>query len=159
MRTILLLAIISLNAFAQDKIAILPFINADGDLTRQIVSYDLQDSLYKALLAEDPNGESYELITIDDIENTLAEFNIDPTNPEYESDMWKACKELGAKYVITGDYNFENGRYLIDCSIYLVKMKMPLPSPKAENIFKSENEVLAAIPEIVEALLPGLKKS
>lgn len=146
------------QAISADKIAVLPFINADGDLSRQIVSYDLQDSLYKALLSEDPNSEHYELIPIMEVENTLAELNIDPTNPQYESDMWKACKMLGAKYVITGNYNFEGERYLIDAFIYLVKLKMPLPKPKAENIFKSEEEVLSAVPEIVDSLLPGLKK-
>lgn len=158
MRSIFFIIIFSVSLFAKDKVAILPFINADGDLTRQIVSYDLQDSLYKAFLEANPENEYFELISIADVENTLAELNIDPTNPEYESDMWKACKMLGAKYVITGNYNFESNRYLIDAFIYLVKLKMPLPKPKAENIFKSEEEVLGAIPEIVEALMPHFKK-
>jgi len=156
--TFLLFFIFSSTLLSVDRIAVLPFNNADGLYKNQIWCYDIQDSLYKALIAADPNQEYYEVVSPDEIEDVLAELNLDPSNPQYKSDMWKAAKMLKIKTVITGRFNFEAGNIIINAFIYDVRMKMPHPKYKAKNIFKPEDEVFSAIPKIAKKLLPGLKK-
>lgn len=41
--------------------------------------------------------------------------------------------------------------------IYDVKMRMAYPNNQAKDIFKTHEQILEAIPEIVEAIKPGLK--
>jgi TolB-like protein len=143
-------------ASAKDRIAVLPFSNLDGRLEYQIYCYDLQDSLYKML--ENYEQDAFELIPIDEIETVVAELNIDPSNPQYQSDVWKACKQLNANKVITGNFNFEASKFLINAYIYDVRMKLPNPKFQAKDIFKDEEEILAAIKEIFDALIPAYQK-
>lgn len=156
---ITLLIFSSSTLFSVEKIAVLPFNNADGLYKNQIWVYDIQDSLAKSLKAADPNQEHYEVISPDEIEDVLAELNLDPSNPQYKSDMWKAAKMLKVKTIITGRFNFEAGNIIINAFIYNVRMKLPHPKYQAKNIFKPEDQVLSAIPIITEKLLPGLKKN
>lgn len=71
--------------------------------------------------------------------------------------MWKACKKLGAKLVISGDYNFEADRFLINAYIYNVKFKLALPEPQAKNIFNSEENIYESIEQIANTLAPEIK--
>jgi len=140
------------------RIAVLPFENMDGKIDANVWCYDLQDSVYKALKAADPNGEHYEIVSPDEIEDVLAELNLDPSNPQYKSDVWKAIKLLKVKKVVMGNFNIQADKFLINCYIYDAKMKLPDPDNKIRDIFKTEAEILSAVAEIVEALLPGLIK-
>ena len=147
-----------LNLTAAGKVAVLPFINATGQMSDQEFSYGLQDSLFQILLASTLDSNStLELISIDDVEDALAQMNIDPSGPQYKSDMWLAAKKLGAKKVITGIINYSDNRYLINAYIYSVKMKMANPKYQAKNIFKSKEQIYESIEIISEKLLPGLK--
>ena len=149
--------VISTNLYSKDKVAVLPFVNQDGNLKYEIWCYDLQDSLYKAMESANIDNELYELIPIVDVEMTLAQLNIDPTNPQYKSDIWKAAKELGATKVVTGNFNFQAGRFLINAYIYDTKFKFPDPNYQAKNIFKSEENIYESINEITGFLLPAWK--
>ena len=144
------------SLFSQDKVVVLPFINSDGKLEKQNICYELQDSLYKSLeLLENKN---FELIPIMDVETALADLNIDPSNPQYKSDMWKACKILNVNKVVTVNFNFEAGKFLVNAYIYDVRMKMPNPKYQAKDIFKTNEAYMSSIPEILDALKPALVK-
>lgn len=97
------------------------------------------------------------MVSVNEVEDALAELNIDPTSPEYKSDMWIACKKLGVSLVVTGDYNFEADRYLINAYIYNVKFKLALPDPQAVNIFKSEEAIFESVEIMANTLVPGIK--
>lgn len=152
-----LIIAISSSAISKEKIAVLPFSNFDGDLKHAVWCYDLQDSLYKAMKEADPNGELFELIPIEEIEDALAELNVDPTNPQYKSDMWKAAKQLGATQVVSGNFNFQASKYLINAYIYDTRFKFPDPKYQAKDIFKAEESIYESIEIILEALLPKWK--
>lgn len=146
----------SVTAYSLDKIVVLPFTNSDGKLEYQNICYDLQDSLYKSV--EGIENKNFELIPIMDVETTLAELNIDPSNPQYKSDIWKACKILNANKVITGNFNFEADKFLVNAYIYDVRMRLPNPKHQAKDIFKAKDDYLSSISEILESLKPALVK-
>ena len=143
-------------ALAQVKIAVLPFQNMDGLLDYNIYSYKLQDSLFKALQALDPDEKYYKLVPLEDIEVILSEMNLDPTNPQYPTDMWKAVDSLGVERVITGNFNVEAERFLINAYVYDVETKLPYLSHQARDIFKKEKDILKAVRIIVKRLKPLL---
>lgn len=145
-------------SFGQVKIAVLPFQNMDGLLNYNIYSYKLQDSLFKALKNLDSTGQYFQLVPLEDIETVLSDLNLDPTNPQYPTDMWKAVETLGVKKVITGNFNVEAKRFLINAYIYDVETKLPNLKHQARNIFKKEKDILKAVRIIVKRLKPGLIK-
>jgi len=151
------LCFIAVSANAKTRITVLPFENMDGKLELNVHAYDLRDSLISALVAEDPNSEFYEIVDPEDVEDELAEMNLDPTNPQYKTDLWKVINKLKIKMVVMGNFNKSGDYLLINAYIYNPKMKLPLPDHQAKDIFKKEDEVLSAIEEIKVALLPGLK--
>lgn len=157
MKFIFTILFFTTTLFSQDRIAVLPFSNLDGKLEFQIQCYDLQDSLYKSL--EKMENKNFELIPILEVESVIAELNIDPSNPQYQSDVWKACKMLNAKKVVTGSFNFEAEKFLINAYIYDVRMKLPNPKYQAKDIFKDKDNVLEAVDEIFNALKPALEKN
>jgi TolB-like protein len=143
-------------AFAQMKIAVLPFQNMDGLLDYNIYSYKLQDSVFKALKALDPDEKYFKLIPLEDIEVLLADMNLDPTNPQYPTDMWKAAEKLGAEKVLTGNFSVESERFLISAYVYDVDTKLPNLSHQARDIFKKEKDILKAVRIIIKRLKPLL---
>jgi len=154
--TLLVLSIFTINSLiSKDRVAILPFNNGDGKLENQIYCYDLQDSLYKML--ETIESDKFDLVPVLEVESVIAELNIDPSNPQYQSDVWKACKMLNANKVITGTFNFEAGKFLINAYIYDVRMKLPNPKYQAKDIFKDPENILGAIEEIFDSLKPALE--
>jgi TolB-like protein len=141
---------------AQTRIAVLPFQNMDGKMELNIWSYNLQDSLKSALHQLDPEAQHFYIVPSDSVELILADMNLDPTNPQYPSDMWKAVKMLGAEQVVTGNFNIRANKFLINAYVYNVKIKLPHPHHQARDIFKSEEEIYESIPMIVESLKPVL---
>ena len=142
---------------AQTRISCLPFQNMDGLLTLNLLSYQLQDSVSNSLKSADPEEKFYRIVPKDSIEQVLAEFNLDPTSPQYASDLWKAVKKLNVEKAIMGNFNVQADRILINAYIYNVKTKMALPNFQAKDIFKAEDKVMESVPVIIKRLLPALK--
>lgn len=144
--------------YTQTRIAVLPFENNDGNVDLNIYSYDLQEALNEALLQEDLNAEFYYIVPLDSVEIVLDELNIDPSNPQYESDLWKAVQKLNIKKVILGNFNYQAEQLLINVYIYDTRMKMRIPNHQAKDIFIRPEECVSTIPLIINSILPGLKK-
>lgn len=154
----LLFPVLLSNVLTQEKIAVLPFQNMDGELTLNIHSYKLQDSVFKALQALDPNEEHYQLVPLGEIEMLLSEMNLDPTNPQYQTDMWKAVEMLGVTRVVTGNFNVRAERFLINAYVYDVDTKLPNLEFQARDIFLPEEKILKSVQVIVKRLKPALIK-
>jgi hypothetical protein len=147
-----------ISAYSQVRIAFLPFQNTDGNMALNVYCYKLQDSLAKAFAEKDPTQKYYVVVPTDSIEMILTSLNLDPTNPQYKSDMWKAVKMLNITYVIYGNFKYEAERFLINANIYEVKTKFENPDYAAINIFKSQERIMEAIPIITKNLTPAFIK-
>lgn len=145
------------GSIAQVRVAVFPFRNMDGNLKLNIWCYQLQDSLMKALIKANEGAAMYAIVPADSIEMMLTELNIDPSNPQYETDMWTVAKKLNCKKVVTGNFNYQAERFLINAYIYDVKLKLAHPNYQARDIFKSEQNIYEAVNEIVESLLPAFQ--
>ena len=69
------------NLMAQQRLAVLPFKNLDGNLDYNEWCYNIQDSLSKSMRNSDPEEKRFHIVPIDSVELVLAEFNLDPDNP------------------------------------------------------------------------------
>lgn len=147
------------SASAQVRITVLPFQNMDGELKLNLISYKLQDSLLKALKELDPDSKNFYLVPPDSVEQILSEMNLDPTNPQYPSDIWKAVERLHAQLVVSGNFNIQANRFLINGYVYDVNTKLPNLDYQARDIFKSEAKVLEAVKIIVLNIKPALIKN
>lgn len=145
-------------SYCQIRVAVLPFQNMDGDLTLNVLSYKLQDSIATLLHKQDLQAQNYIVIPTDSIDILVSQYNLDPLNPQYTTDMWKAIKELRVDVVISGTFNHVRNVTLFNAYIYDVETKLPYPDYQARNIFKSRKNAMEAVPEIVKKLLPGLSK-
>ena len=145
------------NSFSQLRIAVFPFQNMDGRMELNVWSYHLQDSLYKALKAKDPSGKYFSLVPSDSIEMIIAALNLDPTNPQYMSDMWKAAKMLNIKKIISGNFNIQVDKFLVNAYIYDVRTRLPDLNHQARDIFKIEKELFESVELIVKALFPAFE--
>ena len=154
---ILVLLLASSPLFSQTRLAVLPFQNMDGNIDYNILCYDLQESLTTSLIEAEGSGEDYYIVPADSVEMVLSELNLDPSNPQYKSDLWKAVQMLNIKKVVVGTFNKQSDKFLINTYIYDVKMRMAYPNHQAKDIFKTREEILEAIPEIVASIHPGLK--
>lgn len=146
-----------LSLYSQTRIAVLPFQNMDGNIDYNILCYDLQESLTNSLIESDGSGKDFYIVPADSVESVLSELNLDPSNPQYKSDLWKAVQMLNIKKVVVGNFNKESDKFLINAYIYDVKMRLAYPNNQAKDIFKTREQIMEAIPEIVTAILPGLK--
>lgn len=158
--TLSLLAVIFVFAFSvansQNRIAVLPFQNMDGKFEYNEWCYTLQDSLSIALAEADGEELSYRIVPADSVEAALADLNLDPANPQYFTDMWKAIAKLNVKKVVCGSFIIEGGSILIKAAVYDVKLKLPHPRYQATNIFKDIDKAFEAIEEIVNVVRPGM---
>lgn len=154
---VLALLLVSVPLLSQTRVAVLPFQNMDGNIDYNILCYDLQESLTAALIDADDTGEEYYIVPADSVEMVLSELNLDPSNPQYKSDLWKAVQMLNIKKVVVGTFNKQSDKFLMNTYIYDVKMRMAYPNNQAKDIFKTREQILEAIPEIVSAIQPGLK--
>lgn len=154
---VLFLLSAALPLFSQTRVAILPFQNMDGNIDYNVLCYDLQESLTNALIEADDSGKEYYVVPADSVEMVLSELNLDPSNPQFKSDLWKAVQMLNIKKVVVGTFNKQSDKFLINTYIYDVKMRMAYPNNQAKDIFKTREQILEAIPEIVAAIQTGLK--
>ncbi len=147
------------SSFAQVRIAVLPFINMDGNMAYNIWCYKLQDSVYKELKALDPEGKYYVILPPDSVEAVLGQLNVNPTSPEYPSDMWKAVELLKVDKVISGNFKIKAERFLINAYIYFPVTKLPDPNFQVRDIFKKPDNVMEAVPIMIrtfkKAFLPN----
>ena len=141
-------------ALSQIRIAVLPFQNKDGKLSLNVLSYKLGDSLTTAYKMQDLTEKYFRIVPMDSIEGVLAQMNLDPTNPQYQSDVWKAIVQLNIKYVILGNFNIESDKFLINAYIYDAKTKLAVPEFQARDIFLKEENIMESIPEIIDDTLP-----
>lgn len=153
----LLLLLSSGSAFAQQRVAVLPFRNMDRDIQYNAWSVQLADSVYKALRQLDGNGTDFVLIEPDSIEMAIADLNLDPTNPQYESDMWKAVRTLGATKAVQGNFQLRGDRVLINCYVYDMTSMLPDGTNQAKDLYKSTTTFLETVRPIVKRIAPGLK--
>lgn len=145
------------SVYSQTRIAVLPFTNMDGHAKYNIWCYNLQDSLAVSMAAEDPTESMFRIVPRDSVENILSEMNLDPSNPQYLSDMWLAVERLNVDQVISGNFKIQAKRFLINAYIYNVATKLPNHEHQSRDNFKKEDKVYDAIPVIVKDLMKAYK--
>lgn len=146
----------AMTVSAQSRVAVLPIRNMDGNLGLNTYCYSIADSLRAALTATEAHGKSYVIVPADSVEAVLAELNLDPNSPQYESDLWKSVALLRCDYAVTGSFNTNAGRMLVNVYSYNVASKMPNLTHAAVNIFKAPEKILSMVPVMRDKLLPGL---
>ncbi len=145
------------NVYAQQRVAVLPFRNMDRDIQYNAWSVQLADSVYKALRQHENFGKDFILIEPDSIEMSIAALNLDPTNPQYESDMWKAVRTLGATKAVQGNFQLRGDRVLINCYVYDMSSMLPDATNQAKDLYKSTTTFLETVRPIVKRIVAGLK--
>lgn len=152
---VILLCISYINAFSQTTVAVLPFRNMDGNIKLDVYSSKLSDSLYKEI--EKIAGDlGIKLITNEQVEKTISSLKEGETHPNYEATMWKAAEMLGTNKVVSGTFNMQNDRLLVNAYIYDSVLRLQDSQNKAINLFKAPESVMEVIPIIVRKLKPGL---
>lgn len=147
---------LALHAQQPVRIAVLPIRNMDGNLSLNSYCYKIADSLRTVLTLHELNGKQFYIVPADTVEAVLAEMNLDPNNPQYESDLWNSVAKLNCSYVITGSFNINSGRMLLNVYCYDLRTKIADPNA-AKNIFKAPERILEMIPIIRDRLIPGMK--
>lgn len=155
---ILIFIFTSQICFSKIRIVVIPFQNMDGNLELNIVSYQLSDSLNLKLLEDKELTEKVEIVPLDSVEMVMADLNLDPTNPQYPSDMWKAIAMLNVSKVVTGNFNVQAERFLINAYIYDVETKLPDPQYQVRDIFKKREKIFDSIGIISRKIKDGLIK-
>jgi TolB-like protein len=157
--TFIFIVIISSQiSFSKTRIVVLPFQNMDGHLELNLISYQLSDSLNLKLLEDEELTDKVEIVPLDSVEMVMADLNLDPTNPQYPSDMWKAIALLNVEKVVTGNFNVQAERFLINAYIYDVATKLPDPEYQVRDIFKKREKIFDSIGIISRKIKDGLKK-
>lgn len=146
----------SAMAFAQTRVAVLPFRNMDGNIKYNVWTMELADSLRTALNNVDPTQTAFTIIPADSVDMAISELNLDPTNPQFESDVWKAVASLGASKIVQGTLGLQGERVLINAYVYDVATKMPDAANQAKNIVKSPTTYLEAVSIMARKLHPAL---
>ena len=159
MKLLLVISIVFVSAFlqsfSQTIIAVLPFRNMDGNINLDMYSSKLSDSLYKEI--EKISSElGIKLIANEQVESAINSLKEGEAHPNYEATMWKAAELLGTHKVVSGTFNMQNDRLLVNAYIYDSKLRMQDPQNKAINLFKAPSAVFEVIPIIVRKLKPGL---
>lgn len=148
--------VFAIDVCAQTRVVVLPFRNMSHEIKYNAWNYQFADSLRSALLESDPDQKSFQIVPSDSVELALADLNLDPNNPQYESDMWKAVRNLGARKAVQGNFQLRGERVLINCYIYDMESMMADGTNQAKDIYKSPTTFLEAIRPIVKRILPGL---
>ncbi|MBU3742203.1 MAG: hypothetical protein FGM24_07945 [Candidatus Kapabacteria bacterium] len=159
LRTILTLCGIvaaSMLAVAQTRVAVLPFRNMDGNIKYNVWTIEIADSLRTALANVDPSQTAFVIVPADSVEMAISELNLDPTNPQYESDVWKALGGLGVTKVVQGTLLLQGERVLINGYVYDLATKMPDATNQAKNIYKSATTYLESVSIMARKLHPAL---
>ncbi len=143
--------------WAQTRLAVLPFRNMDGDLRYNQWCYRFADSVAALLAAADTTQQHYVLVPRDSLELVLGELNLDPTTPQYDSDIWKAARLLGAEKVITGNFNLLPGKILLNAYLYDVRTQRE--EAAARNLYRAEAKADELSRIVVERLMPHLRRT
>ncbi len=143
---------------AQIRVVVLPFRNMDGEVSLNVWSYDLADSLRTELLQVQPDQTTFVIVPADSVELATSEFNLDPTNPQYESDVWRAVEKLNAHRVVQGNFFRRGSRVLMNAYVYDVEFKMPDPEFQAKDLYKTPETILDIVPVMARKLHPALMK-
>lgn len=143
---------------AQTRIAVLPFRNTNGMMEYNERCYQIADSIAASLQNHAQDNPAFTLVPVDSVMDILASLNLDPTNPQYESDMWKAAEMLGIDKVVTGTFNVRYNKIFINASVYTVATKLSDTAHEARSVYKPYDKTFEAIPTIVTTLLPAVAK-
>lgn len=141
---------------AQQRIAVLPFRNMDRDIKYNTWTIEMADSLFSAISAVDPEQKQFVLVPADSIEMALAELNLNPSNPQYESDMWKAVRMLNVTKAVQGNFQLRGERVLINCYVYDIASMLADQVNQAKDLYKTPTNYLDSIHPIVKRIYPGL---
>lgn len=160
LRSFLVFCIFTIAANAQQpRVVVLPFQNMDGNMKYNVWCYKLQDSVAKVFLNASRNSAGFQMVPADSVEIILGELNINPSNPQYASDMWKAVSMLKVQKVIMGNFNIQGSKFLLNAYIYDVNTKTADPDYQSKDIFKSEAKLMESVPLILQDLLPAFKSN
>ena len=96
------------------------------------------------------------LITNDQVEKAISSLKEGETHPNYEATMWKAAEMLGTNKVVSGTFNMQNDRLLVNAYIYDSVLRLQDSQNRAVNLFKAPENVMEVIPIIVRKIKPGL---
>lgn len=156
----ILLFLISLFGFlqtasAQERIAVLPFRNMDGLLSLTPLCAKLADTVAIELTKTDPQEKFIHVVPSDSVNEVLASLNLDPQNPQYDSDMWKAVAMLNITRVVSGGFNLQGDKLLVNAYIYEVSTKLTDPTHQAKNLFKPKEQIMEIIPKIIKKISPA----
>jgi len=161
MKVFVLVCLIGLGAaelFSQNRVAVLPLRNMDGDISKNLWAEEIADSLRNFLMTMDGHGTTFVIVPKDSVEMAISELNLDPLNPQYESDVWKAIAALGVNRVIQGSFLQRHDRVLMNAYVYDTYTKMSNPNYEAKDIYKTPTTYLDAVRVIAKRLLPALKE-
>lgn len=155
--TIIFLFIIVSMSFSQLRVAVLPFQNMDGNLENNAWSFRLQDSVSTLLMELQHESLGFIVVPPDSVEEALAEYNLDPMSPEFDSDMWKAINDLNIDKVISGSFVLVSStRFVVNAYVYDVALKLPDPDHQAHNLSRPEKRLYEVVPIIVKQLKHAL---
>lgn len=157
MRWLLTLFAVTVATMAQVRVAVLPVKNSTGNLKLLSYSYAIADTLRTLLAAHPDNGKTFFVIPADSIEQALAEFSVDPSSPQYESDLWRAIARLQCKYAITGSFDVTGERMVLNLYVYDVATKLADQTHAARNLFRAPEKIFEVLPRAVKQLVPALK--
>lgn len=148
----LLLAAFVNNSYSQTRIVFLPFQNMDGNMDLNVWCYRLQDSLAKSFQAKDPEGKYYKIIPSDSVRAIVKSLKLDPTSPQYQTDIWRVVEELKGQLVVSGNFLVKADRFLICAYIYDVETKLPNRDFQARDLFVAPENIYNVIPVITRRL-------
>jgi len=140
---------------AQERIAVLPFRNMDGLLSLTPLCSQLADTVAVELAKTDPQEKFIHVVPSDSVNEVLASLNLDPQNPQYDSDMWKAVAMLNIRRVVSGGFNLQGDKLLVNVYIYEVTTKLPDAVNQAKNLFKPKDQIMEIIPKIIKKISPA----
>lgn len=151
-----LLVLASAVTAAQTRVVVLPFRNMDGEIKYNAWSQQLSDSLTRALLATNPSQMKFVIVPHDSVEMAVSELNLDPTNPQYQSDVWKAVKGMGAVMVVQGNFFLRGDRVLMNAYVYDMATRLAHDTCFAKDIYKTPTTYMEAVPVMAKKLFPAL---
>lgn len=143
-------------ASSQERVAVLPFYNMDGKEQLNAFCYQLQDSVTKELIKCKTPESQFHIVPIDSIELVLAEMNFDPNSPSYKDDLWKALEKLKCKKVIIGELQEQGTKLVVNASLCIVDLRLPIPQYQLRNLFVKPEEICRVVVPICKKMLPGI---
>lgn len=153
---VMLMLVSPLLASAQKRVVVLPFRNMDGEVAYNPWRYELADSLRSALLAVDPTQKAFMMVDQDSVELAISELNLDPNNAQFESDVWRAVKNLKADLVVQGNFFLRGERVLMNAYVYNVEFQIANQEHQAKNLYKTPTSYMEAVPIMTKKLYPAL---